>query len=133
MTRPILEKIAGRETAVSVEAERLRAEIAQLCDRLREIEHELAELATVRKVVLALDGDESAPTHPAPPDNPVYQHILSALADAETRRRAREWCQAPDLGGEAKHIEGIWAKLRRLVGLGPVTETASGLFTLRRQ
>ncbi|MEU6095049.1 hypothetical protein [Streptomyces sp. NPDC047079] len=66
MTRPILEKIAERETAVSVKAERLRAEIVQLGDRLREIEHELAELATARKGILALDGDESTPAHSSP-------------------------------------------------------------------
>lgn len=116
---------------MSVEAERLRAEIARLGDRLREIEHELAELTTARKIILALDGDESAPAHPSLPANPVYQHILSILADAETPRRARELCQALDLGSEAEHIEGMRAKLKRLVGLRLVTETDPGLFTVR--
>ena len=41
------------------------------------------DLVTARKVVLDLAEDESVPaTHPGPPDNPAYQHILTVLTDA---------------------------------------------------
>jgi hypothetical protein len=64
------------------------------------------------------------------PDNPAYQHILAALGDAGTPRRARDLCRALDLGIEPKHVEGMRFKLKRLVGHGLVTETEPGLFAL---
>ncbi|WP_055489042.1 hypothetical protein [Streptomyces sp. TP-A0356] len=76
----------------------------------------------------------TSPRRHTPPCPPIpYQHILSTLADAETPRRARDPCQALDLGGQAKHIEGMRAKLKRVIGLRLVTETEPGLFTLRHQ
>jgi hypothetical protein len=133
MPTSTLEKIAAREQAIAAEADRVRAEIEQLADHLREIEHELEELATARKVVLALDDGEPEPARgPTLPDNPVYQHILATLSDAGAPRRARDLCQALDLGIEPKHIEGMRFKLKRLVGLGLITETEPGLFALPR-
>jgi hypothetical protein len=67
------------------------------------------------------------------PDNPVHQQVLTALSDARTPRRARELCQALDLGLESKHIEGMRFKLKRLVGPGLITEPEPGLFALHHQ
>ncbi|TJZ97948.1 hypothetical protein [Actinacidiphila oryziradicis] len=129
-----LEKITEREQAVAAEADRTRTEMEQLTGRLGELEGELADLATARKVVLALEQVEDGTTlSPNMPDNPAYQHILAALGDAGTPRRARDLCRALDLGIEPKHIEGMRAKLKRLVGHGLVTETEPGLFTLHHQ
>ncbi|MGY0063684.1 hypothetical protein ACWY4P_45565 [Streptomyces sp. LZ34] len=132
MTASTLEKIAAREQAVLTAADQVRAQITQLTGQLGELEGELADLATARKVLLALDPDEP-PAYRALPENPAYQHILAALADAQAPRRARDLCRTLDLGGEAKHIEGMRSKLKRLVGNGLVVETEPGLFALHHQ
>ena len=67
------------------------------------------------------------------PDNPVYQHILTALTAADQPARAKDLCQALDTGLEPKHIEGMRSKLKRLVSLGLITETEPGLFALHHQ
>ncbi|MGW0673046.1 hypothetical protein [Streptomyces sp. NPDC002746] len=68
------------------------------------------------------------------PDSPAYQHILAALGDAGTPRRARDLCRALDLGIEPKHIKGLRSKLKHLVGHhGLVAETEPGLFALHHQ
>lgn len=128
-----LEKIAAREQAIAAGADDLRAQIRNLTDRLRDLEAEAADLATARKVILALGEDEPTPaTHPTLPDNPVYQHILTALTGAATPRRARELCRDLDLGTGTSTIEGMRSKLKRLVATGLVTEDAPGLFTVPR-
>lgn len=134
MARSTLEKITEREQAVAAEAETTRTQIEQLTRHLREMETELAELATARKVVLALDHNEDENTRTTGlPDNPVYQHILTILADAGEPRRARDLCTALDLGIEPKNIEGMRSKLKRLAGHGLVIEPEPGLFTLHHQ
>ncbi|MDH6128635.1 hypothetical protein [Kitasatospora sp. GP82] len=53
----------------------------------------------------------------------VFEH-------AENGLRAKEFCRALDTGLEPKQVEGIRAKLKRLVGRGILTEPAPGLFIL---
>lgn len=130
MSRTALEKIADREHAVTTETGQLRAQIEALTGRLRELEAELADLQVARKVILALGDDE--PAGPRLPENPVYQHILTALDDATAPMRAKDLCHALDLGFEPSKIEGMRAKLKRLVATGLVTENEPGLFTLPR-
>jgi hypothetical protein len=126
-----LEKIADREHAVTAAADQVRAQIAQLTAHLHEFDAELADLAVARKVILALGDDESpGRLHPGLPDNPVYQHILTVLADADAPLRAKDLCRALDTGIEPSHIEGMRCKLKRLVRTDLATETAPGLFTL---
>lgn len=123
-----LEKIAAREQAIAASAEDLRAQIQNLPDRLRDLDAEAGDLATARKVILALGEDEPTPaTHPAVPDNPVYQHILTVLTGAAAPRRTRELCRDLDLGTGTSTIEGMRSKLKRLVATGLVTEDAPGL------
>ena len=81
--------------------EQIRAHIRELTARLDDLDAELADLATARKVLLALGEDEPTPaTHPALPDNPAYQHILTVLTAAETpcatRTCATLWTLAPN-------------------------------------
>lgn len=128
MSRTALEKIADREQAVGATADQVRAQIENLAERLRELEAELADLSVARTVVLALGDDE--PAHPRLPDNPVYQHILTALRESTAPMRAKDLCHVLDLGLEASRIEGMRSKLKRLVTTGLVTENEPGLFTL---
>jgi hypothetical protein len=130
VSRTALERITDREQAVNGDADQVRAQIDALAGRLRELDAELADLQVARKVVLALGDDE--PTGPRLPDNPVYQHILTALNDATTPMRAKDLCHALDLGLEPSRIEGMRSKLKRLVATGLVAETEPGLFTLPR-
>ncbi|WP_406141731.1 hypothetical protein [Streptomyces sp. NBC_01089] len=129
-----LEKITEREQAMAAEADRTRTEMEQLASCLGDLQGQLADLTTARKVVLALELGRGGTTRsPSLPDNPACQHILAALGDAGTPRRVRDLCRALDLGIEPKHIEGMRFKLKRLVGHGLVTETVPGLFALHHQ
>jgi hypothetical protein len=133
-TRSILDRLADREQDLCARAEDLRGQLQQLTGHISELEAELADLATTRKVLLTLETGETE--HDAPPNvpaNPAYQHILTALADAGRPVRAKDLCQALDLGLEPKHIEGMRSKLKRLVGLRLITETEPGLFALPHQ
>jgi hypothetical protein len=49
-----------------------------------------------------------------------------------SRDGARDLCQTPDTGLPPKQIEGMRAKLERLVSRGILTETEPGLFTQPR-
>lgn len=125
-----LEKIAARERQITEAADALRAQIHTLTDQLRDLDAEANDLAVARKVILALGQDDPPPA--ALPDNPVYQHILTVLADAKTPLRARDLCRALDLGTEPNRVETMRAKLKRLVTTGLVTEDQPGLFTVPR-
>jgi hypothetical protein len=125
-----LEKIAARERQIAESADALRTQIATLADRLRDLDAEAGDLAVARKVILALGQDDQPPA--ALPGNPVYQHILTVLADAKTPMRARDLCRALDLGTEPSKVEGMRSKLKRLVTTGLIAEDEPGLFTLPR-
>lgn len=125
-----LEKIAARERQIAESADALRTQIATLADRLRDLDAEAGDLIVARKVILALGQDDQPPA--AVPDNPVYQHILTALAGAKTPMRARDLCRALDLGTEPSKVEGMRSKLKRLVTTGLIIEDEPGLFTLPR-
>lgn len=133
-TRSILDLLTEREQAVRTHADYLRVQLDQLTAQVSELEAELADLATTRKVLLTLETGETERHGPTNlPDNPVYQHILTALTAADQPARAKDLCQALDTGLEPKHIEGMRSKLKRLVSLGLITETEPGLFALHHQ
>jgi hypothetical protein len=133
MPRTILERITSREQQVTAASEQIRTQIGELTARLADLEAELADLATARKVVLALGQDEPAlATHPALPDNPAYQHILTVLTAAQSPLRCKDLCHALDTGTEPNRIEAMRAKLKRLVTTGLVVEHAPGLFAIPR-
>jgi hypothetical protein len=128
MARTTLDKITDRERQLTDAAAQIQTRIEQLTARLSELDAERAELAVARKVILALGPDEPVPTtHPGLPDNPAYQHILTVLTEAETPLRCKDLCHALNTGTEPARIEGMRAKLKRLVATGLVTENAPGL------
>ena len=128
-----LEKIAAREQAITAAADDLNAQIQSLAEQLRDLDAEAADLATARRVVLSLGGDDPPPaTHPGLPDNPVYQNVLTVLTEATTPLRCKDLCHALDLGTDASRIEGMRSKLKRLVTTGLVAEDTPGLFTVPR-
>lgn len=134
MNRSILELIGEREQVLRTHADYLRVQIEQITREAAELEAELADLAVTRKVLLTLEIDQvEIPGQPALPDNPAYQHILTALADADRPMRAKDLCHALDLGLEPKNIEGMRSKLKRLVARGLITEAEPGLFALQHQ
>ncbi|MER5410499.1 hypothetical protein [Streptomyces sp. NPDC002769] len=83
-------------------------------------------------LTLPLPSPATAPDRPDIPDHPVYQQILTALADAGRPIRARDLRQALDLPILPKNTEGIRSKLKRLVSRGiliePEPEPEPGLF-----
>lgn len=128
-----MEKIADRERAVAAAADSVRTQIDELTEQLRKLEAEAGNLAVARNVILALGEDEPVPaTHPGLPDNPVYQHLLAVLTDAQTPLRAKGLCRALDTGTTPNHIETMRAKLKRLVTTGLVAENEPGLFAVPR-
>ncbi|WP_328392421.1 hypothetical protein OHS70_00455 [Streptomyces sp. NBC_00390] len=67
---------------------------------------------------------------PAEPLPPRYREILAAFERADGTLRAKDVCQALGTGTEPRHVEGIRAKLKRLVSRDILTEPEPGLFTL---
>jgi len=133
MPRTALERITDREQQLTAAREQIRTQISELTARLADLDAELADLTVARKVVLALGEDEPTPTtHPALPDNPAYQHILTVLTDTDGPLRCKDLCHALDTGTEPKHIEGMRSKLKRLLATGLVVEEAPGLFAIPR-
>lgn len=133
MPRTTLERITEREHALADTAEQVRTQISELAARFHDLEAELTDLATARKIVLALGEDEPTPiTHPGLPGNPAYQHILTVLTEASTPLRCKDLCHALDTGTEPSRIEAMRAKLKRLVTTGLVTENEPGLFAIPR-
>lgn len=133
MPRTLLEKITDREHTLTAAAEQVRTQIAELTTHLADIDTELADLATTRRTILALGEDEPPPTtRPGLPDNPVYQHILTILTEADQPLRCKDLCHALDTGTEPARIEGMRSKMKRLVTTGLVTEDTPGLFTIPR-
>lgn len=130
--QPLLAALAIQEQQATAGAERLREQIAELTDRLREAEEELEHLHITRKTILSLpDEDTPRPSAPEPPalsDHPDYQRILDAFATADHPMRARDLCEALDTGFEPKRIEGMRSKLKRLVKRGILEEPAPGEF-----
>ena len=69
---------------------------------------------------------------PVLPDHPAYQQILTVFADAAGPMRARDLCERLDLAVMPKNIESTRHKLKRLAGLGVLTEAEPGLFSQHR-
>jgi hypothetical protein len=132
----VLDLITGRETAATARAERLRAQIATLTEQLAMVDTELADLATTRSTLLRLAGDAAGgpPVVDATVASPAYQQILAVFVTTDhsghSGLRAKDVCRALGIGTAAKDIEGLRAKLKRLVARGVLTEAESGLFTL---
>jgi hypothetical protein len=64
------------------------------------------------------------------PVTPAYQQILAAFTAAAGPLRAKELCQALEVGTEPRHIEGMRSKLKKLTARGPLTEPSPGMYAL---
>ncbi|MFJ6437831.1 hypothetical protein [Streptomyces sp. NPDC091416] len=126
--RPLLDALEFQEDAARVLADDLRAQIDDLQTRLREAETHLEHLAITRTTVTGL-ADRLPNVAPDLPEHPDYPRILDAFNQTTGPLRAKDVCGA--LGHELlpKNVEGIRAKLKRLVKHGILTEADTGNFT----
>ncbi|MFF8941832.1 transposase [Streptomyces sp. NPDC014864] len=98
----------------------LREQIAQLTEQLATAEKTLERLEITRETVLELAGKAGLPLpEPLPPG---YRDILAAFEKADGALRAKDVCQALGTRTEPRHVEGIRAKLKRLVSRDILTE-----------
>jgi hypothetical protein len=126
--KELLDEIETRQRLVRETVAQLREEIARLAEQLTAAERTLERLDITRETVLELATEDGLP--PPAPLPPGYHEILSAIEQAAEGLRAKEICEALGTGTEPRHIEGIRAKLKRLVSRGLVGEPEPGLFTL---
>jgi hypothetical protein len=134
------EQIAGLSEDLSrVEAELSRLQITRQtvdevpadgtgvasADRVGDVELAVLPLADLVPVVLAAEtpGDATA-------TSPAYRRILVAFTEAAGPLRCKDVCAAVGLGMEAKHVEGMRSKLKRLVEREILAETEPELFAL---
>ncbi|GAB7046702.1 GNAT family N-acetyltransferase [Catenuloplanes indicus] len=73
--------------------------------------------------------DEVTTAEPAVISEP-YQQILAVFTPGRSTLCAKDVCLALSIGTEPNHVEGIRAKLKRLVNRQILTEAQPGLFTL---
>ncbi|WP_449066537.1 hypothetical protein [Planomonospora algeriensis] len=133
----LLRHLDEREQDAHAEADRLRAAIAELSARLEEAEQVVSRLRLTRQTLLEIAGRQDEQDRPGAggsgePLPPAYQEILAVLAHAEGGLRAKDLCRALDVGDQPRHVEGMRAKLKRLVGRDILTEPEPGLFTMNR-
>ncbi|MET8138630.1 hypothetical protein ABZV24_43430 [Streptomyces sp. NPDC005251] len=131
----------------------MRKRIAGLSEELSRAEVELSRLQITRETVSAVlaegpvagDADGLAAPGPEAGDvaaallaaeavgdvtvmSPDYQRIIALFATTGAALRCKEVCAQLGLETEARHVEGMRAKLKRLVEQGILAETAPGLF-----
>ena len=130
IVEPVLAEIDQLKQAVTTEAEATRERIERFTARLSELDRQLEHLQITRATLLALPQDPETRAAAAPelPEHPAYQQILTVFADERRPLRARDLCESLDLGLEPKKIEGMRAKLKRLVKIGILGEPEPGLF-----
>jgi hypothetical protein len=97
-------------------------------------ETQLSQLAITRKTLTSLIGEpEASAAADATVTSAAYQQILGVFGTATGALRAKDVCLALGLDTAAKDIEGLRAKLKRLVARQILVETEPGLFTLAPQ
>lgn len=126
--RELLDKIDTRRQLVRETVERLREQITLLTEQPGAAEDTLKRLGVTRETILELAAENGFP--PPEPLPPGYHEIQAAFEKADGTLRAKEVCQALAIGTEPRHVEGIRAKLKRLVSRGILVESEPGLFAL---
>lgn len=125
----ILGLINDRENTGRRTADQIRTQIATLTTELAQIDAELAALATTRSTLRELATTEFTADEPTVTSF-AYQQILTVLGTATAGMRAKDICLALDIEPLHKNVEGIRAKLKRLVNRKLVTESETGIFAL---
>ncbi|AZP23010.1 hypothetical protein EJC51_47250 [Streptomyces aquilus] len=122
-----LEQLEIREAAGRDLADRLRTQIAELTTQLAAAEKALERLRITRETILEIAPDLPGGLAPLPS---AYRQILALFEDTADGLRPKDVCIALDTGTEPRHVEGVRAKLKRLVSRGILTEPEPGLFRL---
>lgn len=130
----LLEKLAARQAAAEAKITRLREQIDKLTDALAAAEHERARWTNARETVLALAGEEQLEpaTLTRSPVTPAYPLIIGVFNQADGALRVKQVCQALGAETDARHIEGMRPKLKKLVARGILTEPEPGIFALAK-
>ncbi|WP_395292437.1 hypothetical protein ACF9IK_01725 [Kitasatospora hibisci] len=154
----LIEALEAREATARGRVDRLREQIARLSEELSRVEVELSRWQITRQtvdevladvpVVAGADrvGDAESAVLPladlvpvvlaaevsgdAMVTSPAYRRILVVFAETSGPLRCKDVCAAVGLGMEAKHVEGMRSKLKRLVERQILAETEPGLFAL---
>lgn len=104
---------------------------AKLTGELAAAERERDRWASTRETILALAGEHQP--EPAAvtrmPVTPAYPQIIEAFTRASGPLRAKDACRALDIDTDARHVEGMRSKLKKLVARGVLTELEAGVFT----
>ncbi|WP_394427180.1 hypothetical protein [Streptomyces sp. SGAir0957] len=124
-----LEQLEIREAAARDLADKLRAQIAELTAQLQATEAALQRLRITRETILEIAPDLPGGLEPLPS---AYRQILTLFEDTADGLHPKDVCLALNTGTEPRHVEGIRAKLKRLVSRGILAEPEPGLFTLPR-
>ena len=128
----LLEKLAARHTAAEAQITHLREQMIKLTDALAAAERERDRWAGARETVPALAGEDQP--EPAVISRaqvtPAYPQIIDVFTRAAGPLRAKEVCRALGAETDARHVEGLRSKLKKLVARGILTEPAASVFTL---
>ncbi|WP_018635464.1 hypothetical protein [Parafrankia elaeagni] len=131
MSADLLEKIENRRARIRRTVEELQEEIKRLGEELTTAEHALERLEITHQTLVELTTEDT-PT-PADPLPDGYRDVLALFVqDQDGGLRAKDACRALGAGTEPRHVEGMRAKLKRLVERGVLTEPEPGLFVLPR-
>ena len=110
-----------------------RAEVMRLTAELADAQQLLARLDVTHQTLLELTGRDHPPEPAGPPLPSAYQDILGVLADHEDGIRPKDLCLTLNLPATSKNtVEGVRAKLKRLISRDLATEPKPGLFTIKR-
>lgn len=152
----LMAALDARESACRFRAGELREQIAGLSEALSQVEAELSRLQITRETVkqVLAEGPGAAvadvalePVASGPVDvavallaaeavgdvtvmSPDYQQIIALFATSGSAWRCKDVCVKLKLETEARHVEGMRSKLKRLVERGILAETAPGLFAV---
>lgn len=122
---PLLRHLAAHRDTARAEVDRLTAELA-------DAQQLLARLEVTHQTLLELADHDHPPRSAQPPLPPAYHDILGILADHPNGIRPKDIALALNLPATSKNtVEGIRAKLKRLVGRDLATEPQPGLFTTK--
>lgn len=128
----LLDKLAVRQAAAEAEIADLREQIAKLNDAVARAERERDRWGGAREIVLALAAEEQP--DPAAltraPVTPAYPQIIEAFTKATGPLRAKDLCQLLGTDTDARHVEGMRSKLKKLVARGILTEPDADAFAL---